>query len=616
MAIICAGADDHAGTQAPRLNPNRVNEVIAANIPVPEPALNGDRRLWNGSSDCATATPVSSRWLNAITLAFRELLDAAGVCEPTDDSNDWLRDAVLAIAGGSAPLTINYSQMAAEATPLGFITSATLIPFFNLIKTTQVSIGLGAGSANATAVVNETALGVEAANLNTGDDVTAIGYQAAKGNTIDGQTAVGSLALENATAAAVAVGLSAGRNTTGTGTFIGGFAGINNTGDLCTAIGGNAASGNSGVALTAIGAQSAQSNSGINVTAAGYNSAENNTGDNATLLGRAAGQNNIGDDSTIIGSAAGLSNASFRATFVGRGTGAASSGDSPSGCGAGALQSNSGDFATADGTYALAFNSGNACTAIGYRAGETNEGASNTFVGSLAKRAFVPATAVNVTSITPGSNTMVVGSTALIGSIGTKKVVQITGAPAPLPFVSGDFAAVMVTNSTTLTLVNGVFDTAGTTVQVASNNNAAITDATALGANSVVTASHEVQLGSATTTMVRSSGDATFNAILTPSDRNLKTNIEPIQNACELLGRIDGVYYDWAPNPHSKGFNPDAASNKGRQVGLISQDVQKAFPEAVYDDGGILMLNYQRLVGPLISAVNELTRRLEMLEAK
>jgi hypothetical protein len=95
------------------------------------------------------------------------------------------------------------------------------------------------------------------------------------------------------------------------------------------------------------------------------------------------------------------------------------------------------------------------------------------------------------------------------------------------------------------------------------------------------------------------------------SDGRLKTGIRPIRGALAKILQLDGVYYRWK--------DPQLDKTQGEKVGLIAQDVERVFPQAVTTDtgatsrlpGGTKMLSYADLVGPLISAVKELNRKIE-----
>lgn len=91
----------------------------------------------------------------------------------------------------------------------------------------------------------------------------------------------------------------------------------------------------------------------------------------------------------------------------------------------------------------------------------------------------------------------------------------------------------------------------------------------------------------------------------TVSDGRLKNVEGPIKGALDKLLKINGVYFTWK----------DQQYGKGRQAGIIAQDVEKVFPELVsIDDEGKLSADYQRLTAPIIEALREINGRIEVLE--
>jgi hypothetical protein len=108
------------------------------------------------------------------------------------------------------------------------------------------------------------------------------------------------------------------------------------------------------------------------------------------------------------------------------------------------------------------------------------------------------------------------------------------------------------------------------------------------------------------------------------SDRTLKQNIRDYPSALEKVLNLRTVTYNWKTHPDEDIF-----------PGLIAQEVQQIFPEFVVETahkGGELKLalNYQRLIVPVIKAIQEqqeiidqqgkntqaLIKRIEALEAK
>ncbi|WP_157678716.1 tail fiber domain-containing protein [Bdellovibrio bacteriovorus] len=91
------------------------------------------------------------------------------------------------------------------------------------------------------------------------------------------------------------------------------------------------------------------------------------------------------------------------------------------------------------------------------------------------------------------------------------------------------------------------------------------------------------------------------NAWSSSSDIRLKKNIERIPSSLDKILQIEGITYDWK----------DESRGTSRQIGVIAQDVQKVFPEAVTKSpDGYLAVTYSTLVAPLINAVKEIYSEL------
>jgi hypothetical protein len=94
------------------------------------------------------------------------------------------------------------------------------------------------------------------------------------------------------------------------------------------------------------------------------------------------------------------------------------------------------------------------------------------------------------------------------------------------------------------------------------------------------------------------------------SDIRWKKDITKIDSALEKISTLNGVTFNW---------NDDQKESRGeeREIGLIAQDVEKVFPEAVRDnEDGYKLLNYSGLIGPLVEAVKELKADNEALKAR
>lgn len=95
-------------------------------------------------------------------------------------------------------------------------------------------------------------------------------------------------------------------------------------------------------------------------------------------------------------------------------------------------------------------------------------------------------------------------------------------------------------------------------------------------------------------------GVATARDFNSSSDRNLKENIQVIQNPIEKIQSIQGVSFDWKEVKQSS-------------LGVIAQDVEKVLPELVSECDGKKAVNYNGLVGLLIEAVKTQQEQINTL---
>jgi hypothetical protein len=103
---------------------------------------------------------------------------------------------------------------------------------------------------------------------------------------------------------------------------------------------------------------------------------------------------------------------------------------------------------------------------------------------------------------------------------------------------------------------------------------------------------------------VGSDGTATATAFTTFSDERLKRDIEPLDSALDKLERLRGVSYTWR----------EGAAQGERSMGLLAQEVEQSFPDAVVtDERGRKAVNYDQLTAPIVEAIKELGRENEAL---
>ncbi|MFZ2206587.1 MAG: tail fiber domain-containing protein [Microgenomates group bacterium] len=88
------------------------------------------------------------------------------------------------------------------------------------------------------------------------------------------------------------------------------------------------------------------------------------------------------------------------------------------------------------------------------------------------------------------------------------------------------------------------------------------------------------------------------------SDERLKKNIAKLAPVAEKIARMKPVSFDWK-----------FGKAKKKSIGLIAQDLEKIYPELVHEGvDGYKSIEYDKLTAILISAIQELTQRVEHLE--
>ena len=95
------------------------------------------------------------------------------------------------------------------------------------------------------------------------------------------------------------------------------------------------------------------------------------------------------------------------------------------------------------------------------------------------------------------------------------------------------------------------------------------------------------------------------------SDVRLKDNLQVIKGSLDKIGKINGYEFDW--NDKSPGW----ARERGHDVGVIAQEVQKVLPEVVVErKSGYLGVDYKRLIPLLVESIKELKQEVENLKKK
>lgn len=335
----------------------------------------------------------------------------------------------------------------------------------------------------------------------------------------------------------------------------------------------------SGAANTAIGSAALFSNtSGIENTANGYLTLSSNTTGrfNSAFGTRALRDNTTGEFNTALGREALMQLTTADATTA---------------VGAYALHNlKTGEFNTAIGYNSLlATVSGNDNTAVGYHTLMDNTtGGSSTAVGSFAlgnNSSGFGNTAVGSGALitnTAASNNTAVGIQALYNATGTRNTAV------------GGYAGILIGPGNNNTSVG----------YMAYPTSSTYSNTTSIGADSRATQSNMIRLGDSNITLIQ--GQVGFTS---SSDRNLKENFEPVDGAEVVRKILDLNLTSWNFIGHDK--------TKFRHYGPMAQDFFAAFGhDAVGTIGSDTTINSNDLSGILLSAVQELARKLEVKNAE
>ena len=108
-------------------------------------------------------------------------------------------------------------------------------------------------------------------------------------------------------------------------------------------------------------------------------------------------------------------------------------------------------------------------------------------------------------------------------------------------------------------------------------------------------------------------GAAHASSFPTSSDIRFKDDVAPLANVLERLDQVRGVSFTWNDLYTSLG-----RATKGRQIGVIAQEVEKAFPELVsyWSADGVddcRAVDYGRFSAVLLEAVKELYEQVKEL---
>ena len=122
-------------------------------------------------------------------------------------------------------------------------------------------------------------------------------------------------------------------------------------------------------------------------------------------------------------------------------------------------------------------------------------------------------------------------------------------------------------------------------------------------------------VGIGTTTPIHKldvNGSIRSTTTLVVSDKRLKKDILPIENALNKILALNGITYNW-----NKEFDPSKNLDDHNHLGLIAQDVEKILPQVVNTESGGLQIksvSYSDIIPVLIEAIKEQQNQINELK--
>jgi hypothetical protein len=292
------------------------------------------------------------------------------------------------------------------------------------------------------------------------------------------------------------------------------------------------------------------------------------------------------------------------------------------------MESNTtGMFNPSNGNYSLKLNStGTHNTAIGQSTLYANvTGGYNTAVGAFALANGSSGTnnsafSVNSLNKNSGSQNIAMGNYSLENNTFASTNSAFGTFAAQKNTIGGDSVAVgylSLNDNTTGSQNTAIGAYAGMTNQVGNQNTLIgrtadvsvnnLSNATALGYNTIVNASNKVRIGNSSVSVIE--GQVAWS---NPSDRRLKENIVYSNRlGLDFINHLNTISYNYI-----------ADKNKVRYDGFIAQDVEQTMKEKEVPFSGLkksadgmYSLAYSDFVMPLVNAVKELSAKMEKKEA-
>ena len=216
-------------------------------------------------------------------------------------------------------------------------------------------------------------------------------------------------------------------------------------------------------------------------------------------------------------------------------------------------------------------------------------------------------------SITSGFGNINIGSSTITttGAVGTGVITLAAGGATTAGSILFKEGTDNGTNSVTLI---GPVSTADITVTLPTQAGTVVVSNTTDGNDVQLDSLGLNTAASGTAGELRATNDITA---FYSSDIALKENIVNIPSPMDLIGKINGVFFDWKQSFIDEKGGEDGYFVRKNDVGVIAQDVEKVMPEIVATrKDGVKAVKYDRLTALLIEAVKDLQDQITELKNK
>ena len=274
---------------------------------------------------------------------------------------------------------------------------------------------------------------------------------------------------------------------------------------------------------------------------------------------------------------------------------------------------------TGIGVNALRNTNAGSNTGVGHNAGNTNtSGTSNTAIGVLAMYSNSVTNFNTCVGFSAGKNMTGAGATANNAYnvyVGANAGLSSSGTGYWNTGVGGEALTAMTSGYKNVAIGGGTDKGAGKTITTGHSNvcighNADASTGGAInqiviGEGAVGLGQNQITMGNSSITTLSTHGDI---VAYYSSDRRLKDNITPIESPLEKLDKIGGYTFDWIEKK-------EVHSNKGRDVGVIAQEIEEVLPEVVTTkENGYKAVKYEKIVPLLIECIKEQQKQIDELK--